>query len=298
MTDERPIVDLHVHSHKSDGSLSPSDLVSLAVEKGLTAFALTDHDSVAGIDEAMEAAEAYRKKGIDITVIPGIELSTEYQEKDIHIVGLMIDKEKKEFRDHIDYFIEQREERNRKMCKKFAELGICFSYEDLIKENPDRVITRSHFAQYLLNHGYVSSVKEAFERYLGDHGPCFIKREKITPEKGVQLILAAGGIPVLAHPLIYGFGKEELQKLIERLKAAGLVAMEAIYCTYTPADQARMTKLAEDNGLLISGGSDFHGVVKPNLEMATGYGNLYIPLKVWSDLYAWKQEHDKKSGEV
>ena len=177
MTKERPIVDLHVHSYKSDGSLSPSDLVSLAVKKGLTAFALTDHDTVAGIDEAMEACEAYRKKGIAISVIPGIELSTEYQNRDIHIVGLMIDKEKREFKEKLEYFIAQREERNRKMCKKFEAFGIYFTYEDLCAENPNRVITRSHYAQYLWKHGYVSSVKEAFERYLSDRGPCFVKRD-------------------------------------------------------------------------------------------------------------------------
>lgn len=292
MTKERQIVDLHVHSNKSDGSLSPSDLVSLAVKKGLTAFALTDHDTVAGIDEAMECCEAYRREGIDISLIPGIELSTEYLGRDIHIVGLLIDKESEEFKKRIDRFIEQRVERNIKMCQKFQEFGIPITYEDLLRENPCRVITRSHYAKYLFNHGYVSSMKEAFERFLGDHAPCYVKRDKIKPEDGVKLILSAGGIPVLAHPLLYGFGKEELQKLLLRLKEAGLMALEAIYCTYSQGDQARMTKLAEDNGLLISGGSDFHGEVKPNLELATGYGSLYIPLKVWQDLLSFKQRQD------
>lgn len=288
MTNLRPIVDLHVHSNKSDGSLSPSDLVSLAVKKSLTAFALTDHDTVDGIDEAIAVSKVYQEKGIDISVIPGIELSTEYQGKDIHIVGLFIDKEQPAFKERINFFVEQRMLRNEKMCKKLSEHGIEITFTDLVQEYPDSVITRAHYARYMLGHGFVSSMKEAFERYIGDHAPCFVPREKISPADAVELILSAKGIPVLAHPLLYGFGKEALQNLIHELKEVGLVAMETIYCTHTPADQAKMTMLAEENGLLISGGSDFHGAAKPGLELATGYGKLYIPLSVLEEL---KKKH-------
>lgn len=284
-TNQKLTVDLHVHSAKSDGSLSPSDLVSYAIKKGLTAFALTDHDTVDGIEEALNAA-----KGTDITVIPGIELSTEYEGKDIHIVGLMIEKEEPAFRNKIQEFVHSRELRNQKMCQKLTEAGMPLAYEELLKEFPNAVITRAHYAQILLKKGYTKSLKEAFERYIGDHSPCFIPREKVTPEDGVKLILSAKGIPVLAHPIQYGMGDMRLQLLIDRMKEAGLQALEAIYCTHSPSEEAQMKALAKKNGLLISGGSDFHGNAKPNLEIGTGYGSLYIPKEVLDDLIQRKQE--------
>ncbi len=282
---EKYCVDLHVHSNKSDGSLSPSDLVLEAKKKGLAAFALTDHDTVDGIDEAMAAA-----KGSGVTVIPGIELSTEYEGKDIHIVGLFIDKEQPAFRDKIQEFVDSRILRNQKMCQKLTEAGCPLTYEELVEEFPGSVITRAHYAQILLKKGYTKSLKEAFERYIGDRGPCFIPREKITPEDGVKLILSAKGIPVLAHPLLYGMGKDRLQILVDRLKAAGLEALEAVYCTYTPSEEAQMKEFAKKNGLLISGGSDFHGSAKPGLEMGMGYGKLFVSGEILDALMKRKEE--------
>lgn len=282
---QKQFIDLHVHSDKSDGSLSPSDLVSYAIKQGVTAFALTDHDTVDGIDEALRASE-----GTSVTVIPGIELSTEYEGKDIHIVGLFIDKEEPAFRNKIQEFVDSRILRNQKMCQKLTEHGLPITYEELTGEFPGSVITRAHYAQLLLKKGYIKSLKEAFERYIGDRGPCFIPREKITPEDGVKLILSAKGIPVLAHPLQYGMGDERLQKLIDRLKAVGLQAMEAIYCTHSPSEENKMRALADKNNLLISGGSDFHGNAKPGLELGTGYGKLYVPVEVLKALKARKEE--------
>ena len=282
---EKYCVDLHVHSNKSDGSLSPSDLVLEAKKKGLTAFALTDHDTVDGIDEAMEAA-----KGSGVTVIPGIELSTEYEGKDIHIVGLLIDKEQPAFRNKIQEFVDSRILRNKKMCQKLTEVGCPLTFEELSTEYPNAVITRAHFAKILLKKGYVNSLKEAFERYVGDHAPCFMPREKISPEDGVKLILSAKGIPVLAHPLQYKMGKERLQILVDRLKEAGVEAIEAVYCTNSPSEEAQMRELAKKNGLLISGGSDFHGSAKPGLEMGTGYGKLYVSGEILDALVQRKEE--------
>ncbi len=279
------LIDLHVHSDKSDGSYSPSDLVSYAINQGVTAFALTDHDTVDGIDEAMEAA-----KGTSVTVIPGIELSTEYERKDIHIVGLFIDKEEPAFRNKIQEFVDSRDLRNRKMCKKLTDAGMPITYEELMDEFPGSVITRAHYAQLLLKKGYTKSLKEAFERYIGDRCPYFIPREKISPEDGVRLILSAKGIPVLAHPLLYGMGEERLNRLIDSLVACGLQAMEAVYCTHTPSDERKMRALANKKGLLISGGSDFHGNAKPGLELGTGYGKLYVSQDILDALYQRKTE--------
>lgn len=280
------IVDLHVHSNKSDGTCSPSELVDLAIQKGLSAFALTDHDTTAGLDEAIEYA-----KGRDIEVVPGIEFSTEYQGRDIHVLGLAIDYKAPVFADRLQAFVDSRIGRNRKMCRNLTEAGIDISYEKLMAAYPGAVITRAHYARYLLDHGYVKSLPEAFERYVGDHCPYFVPREKVTPVQAVQLIRQAKGIPVLAHPTLYHMGKDALQKLVSSLTEAGLVGLEAVYSTYSAGEEREMRQLASRSGLLISGGSDFHGSNKPGLELATGYhGKLVIPYDIWERLKEKRRE--------
>ena len=280
------IVDLHVHSNKSDGTCSPSELVDLAIQKGLSAFALTDHDTTAGLDEAIEYA-----KGRDIEVVPGIEFSTEYQGRDIHVLGLAIDYKAPVFADRLQAFVDSRIGRNRKMCRNLTEAGIDISYEKLMAAYPGAVITRAHYARYLLDHGYVKSLPEAFERYVGDHCPYFVPREKVTPVQAVQLIRQAKGIPVLAHPTLYHMGKDALQKLVSSLTEAGLVGLEAVYSTYSAGEEREMRQLASRNGLLISGGSDFHGSNKPGLELATGYhGKLVIPYDIWERMKEKRRE--------
>ncbi len=272
-------VDLHVHSNKSDGSFTPTELVNYAVEKGLSAFALTDHDTTDGIEEAIAAA-----KDKNIEVIPGIEFSSEYEGQDIHIVGLYIDYNSDFFKRRLTNFINGRMIRNREMCKRLTERGMPVTYEDLTAEYPDCVITRSHFAKYLLSHGYTKSLKEAFERYIGDRGPCFVPRKKITPMRAVEIILKAGGFPVLAHPLLYHMGKDRLDLLVSRLKDMGLQGIEAVYCTHSISDEGAMRKLAAKYDLCISGGSDFHGNGKPGLDLATGYGKLFIPSEILDNI--------------
>ena len=251
----------------------------MAMEKGLSAFALTDHDTVDGIDEALSCAATLRAEGVEQVpeVIPGIELSTEYQGKDIHMVGLYIDHTSPVFQEHLTHFVNSRIERNRKMCARLAEAGIDISYEKLIEEFPDSVLTRAHYAVYLVKNGYSLSKEDAFSQYLGDHTKYFVPREKITPEMGVELILNAGGIPILAHPILYRMSDARLEELVARLKAAGLVGIEAIYATYTLAEERQIRNLAAKYNLCISGGSDYHGEAKPGLELGTGYGKLFIP---------------------
>ena len=276
-------IDLHVHSTCSDGTYTPTQLVDYAIEKGLSAFALTDHDSVDGIKEALSYAEALRsqlpieQRDTVPEIIPGIELSSEYQGRDIHVLGLYIDPEQKTFAEHLKSFVESRHNRNRKMCAKLRERGIDITYEALLEMFPGSVITRAHYGKYMLEKGYISSIKEAFQRYIGDRGPCFIPREKITPAQAVELILQAGGIPILAHPILYGMGNASLEQLIAELKAEGLRGIEAIYSTYSPADERQIRSLAEKYDLLLSGGSDFHGSNKPGLDLGTGYGKLFVP---------------------
>lgn len=277
------MIDLHVHSTCSDGTYTPSALVEYALLHNISAFALTDHDAVDGIPEAVAHAAALsgipceqNPSGLSVEVIPGIELSTEYQGKDIHIVGLFLDYRQKHFQDSLDAFVSSRTERNQKMCSLFAAHGIPLTYEALLEAFPGAVITRAHYARYLLEHGYVKSIPEAFDRYLGDRACCFVPLEKVTPAQAISLILSAGGVPVLAHPTLYHMGRERLSALVAELKEAGLVALEGCYSSYTPAETREMQALAKAYGLLISGGSDFHGANKPGLSFGTGYGSLYL----------------------
>jgi len=293
------MIDLHVHSVYSDGTLTPAELVDYAMKKGISAFALTDHDTTDGIAEAMERVRELSRKakagkseegeneadGMTVPeVIPGIELSTDEGGKEVHIVGLFIDRDNPEFREYLKTFVETREARNQKMCQRFQEHGIDVSYEALLERFPDCVLTRAHFARYLMEHGYVKSNQEAFDRYLGSRCPMYVPREKITPVKAVELIKTAGGIPVFAHPILCRMSDARLEELVVELKEAGLIGIEAIYSTYAPAEERQIRRLAEKHDLLISGGSDFHGANKPKIDMGTGMGKLFVPEEVLKNL--------------
>lgn len=284
------IVDLHVHSNKSDGTYSPTELVDYATLKGLSAFALTDHDTIDGLSEAIAYADSLRKSVLNHEnttipeVIPGIEFSTEHDGKDIHIVGLYIDYKNPIFIEKLQAFIDSRIERNHKMCAKLQEIGFDITYAKLVEEFPGAVITRAHYGKYLLNHGYIKSIKEAFDRYIGDNCPYYVPREKVTPKQAIELILLADGIPVLAHPVLYHMGKDKLDALVGELAAAGLQAIECVYSTHTPSDERDMKALAKKYNLLPSGGSDFHGSNKPGLDLAVGYGKLFVHDEILSDL--------------
>lgn len=301
------LVDLHVHSTSSDGTYTPSELVNYAIEKGLHAIALTDHDTIDGLQEAMDYAQslrnefiknkmpaslaainANRRKSLTVSnvpeIIPGIEFSTEYQGKDIHILGLYIDYKNPDFLKYLQDFVDSRDTRNRKMCALLQEAGIDISYEKLTAEFPNSVITRAHYAKYMLNHGYIKSMKEAFDRYVGDHCPYFVPREKVTPAQAVELILEAEGIPILAHPILYRMSDARLEKLVAELKEVGLMGIEAVYSTYTAGEERQIRALAQKYHLLISGGSDFHGSNKPGLDLGKGYGKLMVQGSVLSDI--------------
>ena len=183
------MIDLHVHSNHSDGTLPPEELVILAVQTGLTAFALTDHDTVSGIQAAKEAAAS---SGSGLTVISGTEISAAYKKKDIHILGLFIDETNPVLLDALNDAVNARDARNEQMAERFRTLGIPVTLDELRLDNPDTVITRAHFANYLIKHGHVKTSEEAFRRYLGYDGPCFVPREYMQPERAISLILEAG----------------------------------------------------------------------------------------------------------
>lgn len=268
-------IDLHVHSNCSDGSYTPAELVEYAKEKGLAAFALTDHDTLSGIEEAQDAG---RKYGIE--VIAGIEFSTEYKGRDVHIVGLEFDKDSPEFISQLERFQNSRDIRNQKMIGRLREEGVDITWDMMKEEFGDAVWTRSHFGRFLLEHGYVKELKDAFSRYVGDEAPCFVPREKVTPAQAVHLVRQYGGIPVLAHPFQYHLSEEGLQELVNELKKAGLIGVEALYSTHNPMEESAIRRLARVNGLCISGGSDFHGINKPHIDLGVGRGNLKIPYEI------------------
>ena len=281
------IVDLHVHSTESDGTFTPTEVIAEAKNAGLSAIALTDHDTATGIRKAMGAA---KEAGIEL--IPGIELSTAYtfpgkkQEKEIHIVGLYINPDDPELLKMTAEFRECRDKRNEKMIAALQEEGFPITMEALLAANPDSVITRAHIARFLYEHGWIKSVSEAFDKYIGDGCRCYVGRFKVYPMEAVSLIKRTGGIAILAHPLLYHLGVEQLQLLIDDLKAVGLDGIEAIYSTYTTGEEQLVKRIAKENKLLISGGSDFHGENKPAIKLGTGRGHLYIPYSVLADIKA------------
>lgn len=273
----RPI-DLHNHSTRSDGTFTPTELVKHAREKKLLAFALTDHDTTDGIEEAMNAAASMKQLDPDTPeVVPGVELSTDYNGKDIHIVGLFPDWDTPAFKEEIKNFADARVYRNQKMCRLLQADGYDVEYEKVLALHPDTVLARPHFAQYMMDKGIVSSIQQAFDEFIGDGCPYFVPREKITPQKAVQFLLKFHGVPILAHPLHYKLSDEDLEVLVTTLCEVGLLGIEVYYNNHTPADTEHIAQIAQQHGLLPSGGSDFHGTRKPGIDMGTGYGNLFVP---------------------
>ena len=268
-------IDLHTHSNCSDGTYSVKELMDYAHEKNLAAIALTDHDTVDGLDEA----SSYVKENYpDMEFVPGIEFSTVEEGKDVHIVGLYIDHHNEEFKKKLGQFIDSRTVRNKKMCRKLSEeAGIPISYEELTGSFPGAVLTRAHYAKFMVDRGYAKSRNEVFDKYIGDNCPYYVEREKISPEEAISYVLEAGGVPVLAHPILYHLSDRKLDALVARLKNAGLKGIEAIYSTYSPSEERQIKELAAKYDLLISGGSDFHGANKPKIDLGIGMGKLFVP---------------------
>lgn len=275
-------IDLHVHSTVSDGTFTPTELVAEAKRCNLSAFALTDHDTVRGFEEAKKASE-----GSGIEVIPGVEISAAYKKKDIHILGLLIDPNYEPLKRSLDAALLERDQRNAKMAQNLAAGGLDIDIERLTAAfSPGTVLTRAHFAKFLLETKQIKSMNEAFEHYLNADGPYYVPREYISPENAIKLIKQAGGIPVLAHPLVYHLPEEELDALIARLKDTGLEGLEVFYSSNTGFDEGIVRRYANKYHLIMTGGSDFHGANKPHISMGSGKGNLKIPYSVLENLKA------------
>ena len=271
MTDTRTI-DLHVHSSASDGTFSPSALLAEAKKAGLSAIALTDHDTMDGICEAEKA-----EKELGIELVPGVELSTEYAGCEIHVLGYYVSQEYPRLKAMLEEFRDFRDTRNVRMVRRLQEEGFSVTMEQLTDKFPDSVLTRAHIARYLCETGQLPDVRTVFAEYLGENCRCYIDRPKISPVEAVNLIREAGGLAVLAHPVLCQLEDAQLWQMILEMKDAGMCGLEAVYSENTKEDEVRMRALAEKAGLLITGGSDFHGKNKPDIQLGTGKGDLYIP---------------------
>ena len=199
-------------------------------------------------------------------------------------MGLDLNPDDVRFQEALKEFQLSRDRRNLAIIKRLQEHGVSISWDAMMENFPDCVWTRAHFARYLMEHGYVSSIKEAFPRYIGDRAPCFVPREKVTPYQAIRLIQDNGGIAVLAHPMLYGLGLEQLRLLFSRLRDAGLDAVEVFYSTNSQEEERLSRQLARDFNLKLSGGSDFHGSNKPDIQLGCGKGKLKIPYTVLENL--------------
>jgi predicted metal-dependent phosphoesterase TrpH len=244
--------DLHCHTTYSDGSLTPAQLVDRAVQRGVEVLALTDHDCTDGLPEALEAASSHP----GFLLIPGIELSTDVPEDEVHVLGYFIDWQSPPFQERLDRLRGSRLSRGRAMVAKLRDLGVNLSWDRVQEIAGEGAVGRPHIALAMLEGGHIKTLDEAFERYLSRNGPAYVEREKMVPTEAVELIAGVGGLPVLAHPAQL----KDLDRFLDELQGAGLVAMEVYYQYYGPEDIDRLLATARRHELLPLGGSDFHGI--------------------------------------
>ncbi|MGH7166018.1 MAG: PHP domain-containing protein [Nitrospiraceae bacterium] len=272
-------IDLHLHTTYSDGSRSPADVLALAKAAGVSALAITDHDTVDGLPDALEAGAR-----LGIEVIPGIEISSRYGESELHILGYLLDWHDPELLHRLAHLRASRHRRNPRIIEKLNELGLALTYEEVKALAGTDSVGRPHIARVLMDKGYVTSAKEAFDRYLAEGAAAYVPRELPEPAAAIAWIRAARGIPVLAHPTWVKANGAGLLALCEKLKAEGLAGIEVHYSTHKPQQTAEYLNLATRLDLLVTGGSDFHGLTKPDIEVGVGRGNLKVPEKLLEPL--------------
>lgn len=278
-------VDLHIHSTASDGRLSPAEVVRKSVERGLTIITLADHDTVDGIIPALAAAKAFPR----LKVIPCVEISTDVPNGEAHVLGYFIDYTDPEFAARLEKMRHSRRERAQGMIAKLRALGIHIEWQRVQEIAGSSSMGRPHIAQAMLEKGYITSIKEAFTKYISRDGPAYVDREKMTPVEAVELILKANGLPVLAHPLTVS----DPEIMVSQLKAAGLVGIEVYYDGYTADERNRLINLAERYGLIASGGSDYHGL---DASTETMIGDADVPMESAERLIALAEQRGLKSA--
>lgn len=273
-------IDLHLHTTASDGSNRPEEVVQMAAAAELRAIAITDHDNTRGIRAAMLEGE---RRGVE--VVPGIELSTAYLGMEVHILGYYIDPAADSLADLLTWALTEREQRNRRIVAVLQQAGVEITMEEVREKFPDTVLGRPHLGMVMAEKGYVQDVRQAFREYLGKGGRCYIPKVNQPVERAVERILQAGGLPVLAHPYQYELDEPGLRKLISHMKGLGCVGMECVYSKYTPEQSQGLLDLAEEYGLIPTGGSDYHGLSKPDIHV----GDVRAPYGYLEQLKAARQ---------
>lgn len=279
-------IDLHVHSHFSDGTKSPAELVHLASKTGVSAIAITDHDTMDGVAEAQAVSEEY-----DVEVIPGVEISVVHEGQVLHILGYFIDPLQKDLAQALSILQEARDRRNEKIIAKLQELGISATVEELSLISGVGQTGRPHIAKLLLNHGVVRSFPQAFDEYLAKGQKAYVGRFAYSAKEAIAFIRAAGGLAVLAHPIQIDKTLCALNSLLPELRRYGLEGIETYYPSQKKKMQKRIRKFAEANGLFLTGGSDYHGDIRPGTRLAGGH-NVYVPPEL---LNSMKQRLEQKT---
>lgn len=270
-------VDLHVHTAASDGSLSPAEVVRRAAERGLSAIAVTDHDTTAGLAEAVEAGERY-----GVEVVPGVELSVDHEGEGIHILGYFIDPLSPVLRELLGWVVAERDERNEAIAAAMRSDGVPVTVEALRARHPGAVIGRPHFAEALAERGLADNIRDAFGSFLSRGMKYYRARAYIPMDRAFSAIRAAGGRAVFAHPFQYRYSEHELVALTQKLVGRGLDGVECVYSHYTPEQVEYLKGLAGYYGLCVTGGSDFHGAGKPEIEL----GGVAVPYELLEGLRA------------
>lgn len=265
------MIDLQIHTNDSDGTWTWSQVLNHCEELGLTACSITDHDTVSRHAEIK--AWAKNKK---IRVIPGLELSTTEKDQTVHLLGYFFDGSVSRLEEQLVFLNEARHDRNSRILLKLQELGFHVSEEDLKKVAGKATVGRPHIARALLEKGYVQSIKEAFDRFLGATGVAYFPKEEIPLREGIELLHDAGAVTSVAHPLLLNRPIEALEASFREWKSWGLDGLESIYPTYTVEQTAFMQRVTTKLGLLMTGGSDFHGENKPHIKIGTGMGSLNV----------------------
>ena len=272
-------IDLHMHTTHSDGSFSTAEVMAFAKQAGLAALAITDHDIVDGIPEATAIG-----KELGIEVVPGVEISSRLGESELHILGYFLNWTDPLLAQRLSTLRDSRHLRNPKIVQRLNELGIPITYEEVRALAGTESVGRPHIARLLMEKKFVTSAKEAFDRYLANGRPAFVDRDLPAPADAVRWIREAGGVPVLAHPTWVRTSAEGLRVLVQELKAVGLGGVEVHYSTHTPSQTTEYLDLAKQCDLLVTGGSDFHGVTKPDIEVGIGRGQLKVSQKLLDPL--------------
>lgn len=265
-------LDLHLHTTHSDGSFTPTEVIDLAHKAGVTALAITDHDITTGI---LEATLAGQEHGIE--VIPGIEISSTMGTSELHILGYFLDYQDARLNERLARLRDSRHRRNPKIIERLQAAGIAITYEEVRTLAGTDSVGRPHIARVLMEKGVVASAKEAFDLWLADGRPAYVPRELPTPSDAMQWIREAKGLPVLAHPTWVKPTDGTLTDLVRQLKADGLDGVEVHYSTHTPRQTREYLALAKQLDLLVTGGSDFHGLTKPDIDVGIGKGALHVP---------------------